>query len=163
MNAMNQEDLLFQIGKGLGDVQFSMNEEQVKKLLGEPDSIEKEESVDEEDGTKERVVYYNYHEIGIRPAFYYYNDEFDSMNIFSDQIQLHGNNLFEIDQQEILDIVKKIYQEEEWEFKYDYEAFQEDDNDPAEEEYNFERMGLTLWFQDETLDEVCVYKPMINE
>lgn len=160
---MNQEDLLFLIGEGLGEVRFSMNEEQVKKLLGEPDSIDKEESVDEEDGTNELVVYYNYHEIGMRPAFYYYDDEFDSMNIFADQIQLRGSNLFELDQQEILDIIKKIYQEEEWEFTYDYEFFQDDENGPGEEEYNFERMGLTLWFQDEALDEVCVYKPMLKQ
>lgn len=135
--------------QGLG---FNVTEIEVIDILGIPES-----RVRYDDSPGEYQQWYNYDNDTVSIIFHYENFELDYITYHTSCLYINGKNLFDLEKQEILEMMLLISY-------YSLEnAFDEsrEEYDILYESYYFKDVGLTLWFEDDDLDDVCISAPEI--
>jgi hypothetical protein len=136
-------------GVAFGNIDFLMNQEEVIAKLGKPDEIREEETSDMEGPI--RIVDFEYEDLDLLISFTYFDDEYDSLNIFSGKVIFNNVDLYSMDKEEILDTLTTV---SEVSIK---EARVVDLDPDDDEEYDFPDIGMTIWFDsDGDLNDVSV-------
>lgn len=143
------------VNERLGDLRFDYTEQEVVALLGKPDDIEHES--DHKHKGSEYVTYY-YFGYGLAVSFHKQQKSNEGMSVFSENVMLKGHNLYELKRKDILNLVEQVYKEEGLE-QY-FSLTQQSQTNEDTERLVFEELGVTLWFDGDMLDDVCVYHYM---
>jgi hypothetical protein len=133
-------------------IKFNYTPNEVKAILGEPDSVEKHYYSETNKGEYDEILYY---EKGImRIIFSYENFAFSDLSIFTKCMFINYVDIFSLSKSEVLAQILKISR------LSTNEAFIEtvNINKVVCDSYEFKDIGLTLWFEGDSLDEVCLFK-----
>ncbi len=155
---MTQENLYkFDPEKGLGDLSLDYSENQIINLLGEPDSIERTT------GNKCYSTELEYKSLDINILI-----DFDEFAENQYDIHIRTNKLFfnniswdNLKKSDILKTIKTIFKQKGITYLFEHEIH--DFTDYKFEEYNFENIGLTVYFEANRFDGAVVYKPIAVE
>ncbi len=150
-------DYTLKAGTGLGYICFTDKEKDIQKKLGIPDRTDTELFDDNSEGITDKTVYYDYFDFGIRLKFNYFNGKFDGLTISAEKVVYNNSDLFAVSLDEIMELMKQIHDELKVEFQCDTESYQLSDTN--ESCYDFDQIGITLWFTDYKLNDVYLYKP----
>lgn len=143
-------DITFYPFEGLGQVLFSSKEKDVIGLLGDPD--EKEDIVDEESKV---VLYYYNTDPCIDCLFHYEKGHFDHLSIFTQNVILDGFDIASATKDMVFDFVKEYHDKNNIEFKSEISRAE----DVNEDYFQFDNIGLTIWYDGEFVSEICIQKP----
>mgnify|MGYP007108821416 CR=1 FL=1 len=92
--------------------------------------------------------------------FDYYGKEQEKSNrIYTNKIIFKGHDLYSLDKNKIFEIISKYSNLSPREAYKDFSHIIENDD----EQYSFNDIGLTLWFEDNKLIDVCVNKPIVEK
>ena len=143
------------IGKGLDNIPFGIDQDQLKTILGEPDEIEKSPSLTPDEPTSE-VWHYDEHEISA--LFDYYDDTWElvSLATVSSDALLNGVKLIGLQKKEVIKAIQKLTLG-----KYTNESLTTDET-PSESIMSFESTGIDFWFEGDTLIEIQ-WSPIVEE
>jgi len=132
-------------------IKFNHTPNEVKAILGEPDSVEKHYYSETNKGEYDEILYY---EKGIlRIIFSYENFAFSDLSIFTECMFINEVDIFSLSKREVLAQILKISR------LISNEAFIETVtiNEVDCDSYEFKDIGLTLWFEGDSLDEICLF------
>jgi hypothetical protein len=149
-------DYTLNIGKGLGKLRLHSFPEEVEELLGEPDPIEKEYAYNDF-GEHCTTVKFYYDHWGLQVHFFYFEKVLDGMHIYTDSLFYEGRNWFDLPKSTVLGMVEAIYQEKGLDYITDFQSI--DYGEFIQEQYDFDAIGLTLWFEGDELDNACIFSP----
>ena len=144
-------DLTFYPFKGLGQILFSSEEDDVLRLLGEPD--EKEDIIDEDSKV---ILYYYNQPPTVDCLFHYEKGKFDHLSIFTQDILLDGFDIASATKDLMFDFVKDYHKRNNIHFISEVSRAEDVDEDY----YQFDNLGLTIWYAGEFVSEICVQKPL---
>ncbi len=139
-------DYNFKIGVGLGKIKFEYSKNQVLKILGKPDKI-----IDDE-----YFLSFKYYELGLFIDYEKEQDKLTDLNIHTTYFLYRGKDWFRYNKKNIIKEIKKIYKSKK--IKFDYMSSNIDILN--EEQYDFDEIGITLFFKKNKLSNVCVSKPL---
>lgn len=149
---LQKEDIVFYPQKGLGRILFTAHEEDVVSLLGEP--AEKEEISDEEN----RVVLYYYNtDPRLDCIFHYEKEKLDYLSVFTQNIVLDGFELAAVSKDMMSDFIREYHSKHNLVYRCEVSRAE----DVNEDYYQFDSIGLTIWYAGEFISEICVQKPVI--
>lgn len=150
MEEINQKKYIqFYPFKGLGPIEFSFDEDEIINTLGQPDEIDEDVITD-----SESVISLSYYDLGLDLFLEYFDDK-SILSIHSDDIIIDGENLAYMEKDQMLNLVKIFHEKNNWEFSH--EKLIEEDTD--EEIHYFDSIGLTIWYMDEDITDICVQHP----
>jgi len=135
--------------KGLGKLYFDFSEKEIFKLLGKPSKIEVDIDIPRIEETK-RFFYYNE---GIMISISMYDGNPELIKIFPQKILLNGVNLFDLRKKKFLTFIKDFHISNKIEF------FFEESNLYEEIQIFYFNIGLTVWFLDEKVSDICIEMP----
>lgn len=148
----NKMDYTLKIGKGLGLINFNYREKDILKLLGEPDNLEKKT------GNKCYTNTYIYNKYGIRIIIDF--DEFAEPKyetaVMTERLKFKNKLWNNLSKNEIIKIIKTEYKNRKLEYDYNYELHDYSDNNF--EEYNFDKIGVTIYFKNDRFDGAYILK-----
>ncbi len=127
----------FKIGKGLG---------QITNLLGVPDKI-----IDDKE-----FISLQYNNLGLLIDYESENDQLIDLNIYTKTFLYENKNWFQFNKNDLLQTVRNIYNKMNLEYDLNYNKI----NSLNEEQYDFDDIGITLFFNENKLSNVCVSKPI---
>ena len=142
-------NIIFRPQIGLGKILFSFQEEDIIAILGIPE----ERNIDNFNDY-EYVIRLRYEKLKMYPSIYYENNKFDYLSIFTDDLILDNVKFSTLKKKEILKFIKNYHEihgisfgmEKEYEKKVN-EYF-----------YDYKNIGLSLWFEDGLITNICVEK-----
>lgn len=135
---------------GLGDVLFSFDkEDEVSKILG--DSAER--SIDTFNDN-EYVIHLDYWNLDVFISLYFENKVFDRLSIHTQDVILNGFRFSLHNQTEILSFIKEYHNTH----KLDFIEIIEDMESVEEICYTYDTIGLTIWFDENGISDICVQK-----
>ena len=144
----------FIIGKGIGDIKFDSNKNEIVRLLGKPDNIESSK------GYKCDTQTFIYNNLGLRLIFDY--DEFANPKkeviVLTENLAYKNKKWNNLKKNEIFNIFKKEFFKMKYKYNYEFHDYEED----SFEEYEYEKLGLTIFFKKNLFDSAYVYKPIID-
>lgn len=143
-------DFTFKPGTGLGALDLGLQPDAIHELLGEPGSVEEWVSDDNAKGLEEKTVSYEYPDHALSLQFFYYDGIFEGYQIFSGQLEVDGDDLFELQRPEIIARMKKLHTA--LGKDYLYQRTEEE----GETYLFYPNLGLTLWFEGKELTDSCV-------
>ena len=143
------ELIQFYPSKGLGKIEFSFDEDDIIEALGEADEIEEESFSD-----SESLVSLSYYDWGL-DFFVEYIDDDKILSIHSDDMILADTHLASLEKDEMLKFIQKYHEENGIEFECE-KAIEEDSD---EECYFFDNIGLTIWYLNDIVTDICVQHP----
>lgn len=135
---------------GLG---FHITESDVLNKLGLPPK-----QIQYNDTLGEYQVWYNYDDDIVSIIFHYENFTLDYVTFHTSCLYVEGENIFTKGKTEVLKIIESIS-------CYPREKALDDsytENDILYESFYFEDIGLTLWFENEDLNDVSIQEPESN-
>lgn len=144
-------DITFYPFKGIGQVLFTSQEKDVLNLLGEP--FRKEEIIDDECRV---VIYYYDSDPHIDCLFHYENDAFGHLSVFTANIVLDGFDFASAAKDKLVDFIKEYHKKHGIEFKFEVSRAE----DVNEDYFQFDNLGLTIWYSGEYVSEICVQLPL---
>ena len=140
----------FEKNKPFMDVSFHDTESDVINKLGYPEEI-----IIYENNGEEKSVWYQYDEDRCNVIFQYDHDKLDYLTFHTSCLYINGKDVFSFEKYRVLEIVKSMSLISlENALVESYEEF-----DILCESYNFDDIGLMLWFEDADLDDVCIFSP----
>jgi hypothetical protein len=143
---MKEKSTSIEIGKGFGTIQFGMDREEIKKIAGEPDEIEKYNH-GEVEGEEAEAWHYDDPEISF--AFEEFNDwKLTSIAVSSPDFQSKGKKLMGMKIDEVVKVLKSLDMGE---------VAQEDystDETPDLHLVTIEEAAINLWFDEGVLTEI---------
>lgn len=143
-------DFTFKPGAGLGALDLGMEADAIKELLGEPEAVEEFVTDDNANGFEEKTVSYEYPDMELSLQFFYYDNIFEGYQIFSGKLVVDGQNLFEADKAQVIQVVKNLHAKASK--AYLYQRTEED----GETYLFYPNIGLTLWFEGDQLTDSCI-------
>ncbi len=145
-------DYTLKIGEGIGKINFNYNNEDIVKLLGKPDNIEKKT------GNKCYRNTYIYNKQGIRFTIDF--DEFADPKyetaIMTEKLSFRNKLWNKLTKDEIINIIKTEHKKRKIIYDCKYELHDYSDNNF--EEYVFNKIGITLYFKDNKFDGAYILK-----
>lgn len=145
---------IFQPNKRFLGIEFEFSEKKVIEILGHPDKITKETHQNPNNTVDFDIIYY-YYKQNIEIMFYYYDNIYNKLAIFTRNLMINNIEIFKLKKREILEIISKISN-----YTLDrafIESVRLDDN-LVSEQYDFDDIGITLWFENDRLNEICLFK-----
>jgi len=134
-------------GVGLGDLKFGMTRDQVKKLFGKPDEIEKESL--EEDDDEGLLESWHYDELELSMGF---DEDVDwrliTLAVSSDKYTFKDKKLVGLSRNKVLEILAELG------LKNLYIEDCSDEDNPKSELICSEEMGINFWMEDGELTEI---------
>jgi len=149
-------DYIFKIGQKFGDIPLNITDKDINKILGKPDNFNKET------GVECYTSNYQYLKQGLDISFIHF-DKFDNeLQIQTNKIIFNNNNLYSLQKNKILSIIEKEHKLRKIKYEFECQKYEFSDAE-SEEEYEFEQIGLTLWFVKNNLSNVCISSLINNE
>lgn len=132
-------------------IKFNHTPNEVKEILGEPDSVEKYYYSKTNKGEYDVTFYYEKGKLRI--IFSYENFAFSDLSIFTKFMLINEVDIFSLSKSEVLALFSRMSG-----ISTD-EAFIEtvNINEVDCDSYEFKDIGLTLWFEGDSLDELCLF------
>lgn len=127
-------------------------EQQVVDLLGNPDKIEKE-IYSKKDNESEIDITYIYKKYKIKIMFNYYKSALLGMSIFTKKMLIDNIDLFNLNKEEVLKKISKLSKVSIINALNDVINLKSYNS----VEYKFNDINFMLWFEDDKLDEICIY------
>ena len=133
------------LGEGVGEVKFGMLREQVKRILGSPTAIEREEHSEEEDATET----WDYDSYGIAFSFDEEEDwKLETITISSSFYELNGIGFIGKGMEEVQNLIESMSLGE-----MSFEDYSSEDK-PHYELLDVDASNLFFWFDKEILTEI---------
>jgi len=142
-------DLNFTPQVKLGEVLFSFNEQEVLQSLG----ASAERSLDIFND-REYVIHLDYWSYNFFVSVYYENNKFDYLSIHTQDIILEDFRFSDHKKKDILSFIKQYHEK----YKILFLEKEEYDKDTDEICYNYESIGLTIWFDRTDISDISVQK-----
>lgn len=145
MPNQKQEDRLnFIPNKGLGKIEFTFDEKEVIKILGKP-TLVNDENFDS--------IYYHYQidDADLFFFFHYENGKFDYLTIHPNILYLDGTDITKMNKNDLLNFIKHYHKKRN--FNYLFEIVE----DELDYSYDYANIGLTIWFEGESISDICLY------
>lgn len=142
---------IFEPGKRLGNIFFNASQEEIMNILGQPIEII------HEDGEECNTTDMDYSLFGIKISIIRFDNFGSFIQIQTDKLIYNGLNWYDLSKLKLLNIIKRMY--EEYNIEYNFKLEKTDFEEFIEEQYDFNEIGVTLWFVDNNLDNLCVFKP----
>jgi hypothetical protein len=149
-NGNKNVDVTFHPFKGLGQIMFTSKEDDVIKLLGNPEEME--DIVDEDSKV---VLYYYNTKPSIDCLFHYEKNQFDHLSIFTQNVILDGFDVASASKDMVFDYIKEYHKKNEIDFISEVSHAVDVDEDY----YQFDNIGLTIWYAGEFVSEICIQQP----
>ena len=135
------------LGQGFDKLLFGSSREEVKKYLGEPDTIERYPFNLEEQ--KDFTEEWSYKKIGLSASFAEVdNYRLNTLEINSNHFLLEGKSLIGLTKKEVIEFILTL----------DYGPLESEDMSSQErpdyELISFDKVSLNLWFEKEVLTEI---------
>jgi len=146
---------LFKVGSGLDNLTFDTTESDALKLLGNPDKIEREVYENAYESIKDETVRFYYKSSGLKLKFNYFDNEYDGLTISTNKLIYNSEDWFSLSKRKVIKIIKEIHQERNLVYVFEKEKYKNSET----EEYNFNAIGLTIWFEDNRVDDLCIFRP----
>ena len=145
-------DFNFTPQKGVGKILFSFNEKDVLKILGTPT----ERSVDVFFDNEYAIYldYYNSYDSHLSVNLYFENNILDYLSIYTNDIILDNFQFSLYHQDEILSFIKKYHDVH----KLDFVEKEEYNKNTKEIFYDYDNIGLAIWFDKSGISGICVQK-----
>ncbi len=137
----------FEIGKSFAGLKFDIPIENAIQQLGKPMRTYKDEL-----GTS--LLYDN---IGIILSYEKENQKWTDLGIQTDKLIYDEKNWYDYKKNELIKIIKKIYQKKKYNFEFDKTKIE----CTQEEQFDFYEIGVALFFNKNKLTNVIVSKPTI--
>jgi hypothetical protein len=132
-------------------IRFNFTPSQVKVVLGEPDSVEKHYYSETNKGEYDEILYY---EKGIlRIIFSYENFAFSDLSIITECMFINEVDIFSLSKSEVLALFSRMSGLSTDKAFKETVKIDEVDCDC----FKFKDIGLTLWFEGDSLDEICLF------
>lgn len=135
--------------KGLGSIDFLFDEDEIINVMGQPDEMD-EDVINDTDS----VVSLSYYDCGL-DIFIEYFDDNRVLSIHSDDIIVGDENLAFLEKDQMLKHLRTFHEKNDIEFSH--EKFIDEETD--EEIHYFDSIGLTIWYMDEVVSDICVQHP----
>jgi len=155
-------DITFHPHKKLGKVGFSFTEEDVLTVLGWPAEREiyyynTPASDDEKKTISPEPIQYSINLFYPDFAIFigYADNKFQGTSVHVNDLMLDGYRLSEMSKEDVLDFIENYHNRNGLPFQCQIsyaEAFNE-------ECYEYDNLGLTLWYVDNTISDICVMHP----
>jgi hypothetical protein len=139
---------IFNRNKGVGTLLFSLKRNEVLNLLGEPDSVDN----DVYEKNVEETIRFHYKKKGIMISFSRYDGVFDPLKIYLQKLNIEGSNIYNLNYIYVKEYLQSFHQKKQITFKL------EETNDGAEQIIFYPNIGLTLWYENRNLIDLCVEK-----
>jgi hypothetical protein len=132
---------------------FSFQESDITKILGIPDEREIDTF-----NSSEYAIYLYYYKIEVYPSLYFENGNLDYLTINTNDLILDNVKLSTLTKNEILKFIEEYHYKNKLQYlcKYAYEK------DVNEEYYRLANLGLSIWFEEDFISDICVYKTDID-
>lgn len=144
MQTKDKGIISFKINKGINNILFSNTEDEILSILGNPISQEYDKDAD-----SKRFYYENF-----LIVFHYEKGMIDYLSIHLKSLFLNGTDISSLQKEKLIDFLRNIYKENESPYQYEYIE------DDIEESYFFEGIGLTVWYEDNNVSDICVHEIM---
>ncbi len=143
------------IGKGLENIPFGIDQDQLKAIIGAPDEIEKSPSLSPDEPTSE---IWHYDEEELSALFDYYDKTWElvSLATTSKDAMLNGVKLIGLHKKEVIQSIQKLSLG-----KFTIENLNAEDN-VLDSIMSFESTGIDFWFEGNILIEIQ-WSPIIEE
>ncbi len=159
-------DYILKIGESFSGISFDWDKDQIEEKFGKPSEVW-EDKTEMEENALLTTVEYTYEEEAVSFIFEHFNNNFLGLSIYPDKAILDGKNLFDLNREEIFELVSKyseISEEEALEPLLETEVIDGDDDEIANtEQYSFDDIGLTFWFAEDALVDLCISAPYTEE
>ena len=132
---------------GLGDLLFKYDQNEVLSILGLPE----EKEIDQVNDSDYTVRFF-YKALGYSFHFHYEDNAFNYSSIHSKRIILDNEDFSMITKERIIGVIKDYYLKKDLVYDEKY-SFDESVN---EETYSFDNIGLTIWFENNRISDICV-------
>lgn len=142
-------DLTFIPQVGFGEILFSFNEDQVLHILG--DSAER--NIDYFN-TNEYALYLDYWDYNIFISLHFENSTLERLSIHTQNIILDDFCFSHHNQSEILSFIRRYHYTHNLNFTETVE-FNEEVKETC---YIYNRIGLTIWFDENGISDICLQK-----
>lgn len=142
-------DSNFYPNRGLGNISFNFQEDDILKIMGYP-----EERVIYNYSENDSAICLFYNKKGVIFWIHYDGLFFDYLSINVDDIILDGIKFSILTKLDILKYIKKYHIKHE----YDYLCEKEFNEEFNEELYHFENIGLSIWFKKEHISDISIKK-----
>ncbi|MBN1253408.1 MAG: hypothetical protein JXR51_12850 [Bacteroidales bacterium] len=134
------------IGQGLGNIKFGYTREELKKVLGEPDEIDKYSYTNSDTDLTES---WHYDDSEISVSFDQEDDWLlGAISVSSDEFLFNGQKLIGKSEEEVLSYIMSIYPED---IEHEFTNYEDD---PERILVSFEDLSLSLWFMNGILEEI---------
>lgn len=142
-------------GEKFGEISFTDTEHDIVKKIGAPTSMNTE--IYEKDENCDKTIYYEYLDLGISLKFNYFNHNYHGLTLSSKKAILNSVNLYDLQKNEILKAIEKIYRQKKIPFEPETENY--DLIEYEESKYDFDEIGVSLWFSNNTLNDIYLTAP----
>lgn len=151
---MQEEIKDIQAGQGLGRIKFGISREELKKILGEPDEVDRFSHSDAEDDLTES---WHYDELDLSASFDQQEDwRLTTLSVSSPEYELEGESLIGLPKKEVTDRLKKLgltdLESEDWSSA----------ESPNHLLISSEEAGMNFWLDEGLLTEIQ-WGPLISE
>ncbi len=140
----------YKINDAFLGIRFDFTPSQIKAALGEPDSIESNYY----NSTEYDETYF--YSDKVRIIFCYEDGRLNYLSIFTKSMFVEEQELFKTSKIEVLDFFSNLSSISVNDAKNDELIM---DDHVFSEEYRFGDIGVTLWFEGDVLDEICLFSP----
>ena len=137
----------FEIGKSFAGIELDISVPNAIKRLGNPIRTYK-------DRLGMSLLYDN---IGLILSYEKKNQNFTDLGIQTDKLIYDGKNWYDYNKNDLIKIIKKIYQKKKYNFEFDKTKIE----CTEEEQFDFYEIGVALFFNKNKLTNVIVSKPII--
>ncbi len=141
--------------KNFGKISFADTENDILNKIGKPKYINTE--IYEDEDNYDKTIYYEYPNFGVSIKFNYYNNEYHGLTISSKKAFLNKKNLYKLDKNEIITDVEQIYKQMKLPFNPEIETH--DMVEYKESKYDFDEIGVSMWFSNNTLNDIYFTAP----
>ncbi len=159
-------DYILKIGESFSGINFDWDKAQIEEKFGKPSDVWEDKTEMEENAILSTVEY-TYEDEAVSFIFEHFNNNFLGLSIYPDKAFLDDKNLFELTKNEIFELVSnhsEITAEEAHEPILDAEIIDGEDEELANtEQYSFDDIGLTFWFDGDALVDLCISAPYTEE
>jgi len=153
---MNYE---YKPGISFSDIPFTCNEERIIEILGEPDR-KCIEYFNRTPNNEHKDIEYTYKKHKLVVSFTYYNELFDNVDIKCEKVFIENINIFDLKKDDVFNLISKYTKiTPEDAFDHEISAKGIEEGDLMDEGYYFKDICLTLWFEEDYLNDICMSKP----
>lgn len=144
---LSTSNLIFRPNIGLGTIRFSDTRRSVKKALGAPKTQEQYDY-----GGNSHSLIYHYDQLGIIIYFRHQGKKYEGLSIHANDIFFQETWLSTNTKAAIIALLRTYHKQHQMEFKYTMT----EDFSVNEQEYFFEKIGLTIWFERGKISDIAL-------